>query len=235
VSVRERHPEWLLLVVAVAAWIVLTPLTAHPMGPLEHGGHHGTLAGSAMEGFGSALAVWLLMVLAMMLPTTVPMVRYLGFGTEPARRQRSIGLFALGYVALWSLPGLPLALLSSAVGVLSGWPLAALVALAALWELTPLKLRALRGCCRTWPVRYTGPAADRAARQFGVRHAVPCLVSSGPAMAVLMLAGHPWPATVLLTALMMAQKLLSRPERWRVGVTLGGLATAALVLVIGNH
>ena len=45
----------------------------------------------------------------------------------------------------------------------------------------------------------------------------------------LMLAGHPWWASVALTVVMTAQKLLSRPERWRAMVAIGWLASGLAV------
>lgn len=167
------------------------------------------------------LLTWVVMVPAMMLPTTVPHVRYVGFGTRAGRVQRSILLFVLGYLTSWLVPGLLLA----AVPLPASASVLAVAALAAgAWEMTPVKRRALLRCCRTWPVRYAGPAADASAVEYGMRHALGCVVISGPAMAVLMLAGHPWWATVALAIVMAAQKLLTRPQRWRALVALAWLA-----------
>ena len=218
------HPEWLTLTIAAVLWIPLIVALAGTF-TLDH--HHGP-DGSPhpSTGFDTHLVLWVVMVAAMMLPTTVPHLRYVGFNTRGSRRQRSILLFVLGYLAVWSGPGFVLALLPMPV------PAAVLVIVilvAGGWELTAAKRLAMRRCCRTWPVRYTGAAADASAVEYGLRHGGYCLLVSGPAMVALMLAGHPGWATVVLAVLMSAQKLLTQPHRWRTLVALGWLATGLAV------
>ena len=106
---------------------------------------------------------------------------------------------------------------------------AVVVAAAGGWEVSRIKGRALKRCCRTWPVRYTGPAADASAVEFGLRHGAACLLVGGPAMIALMLAGHPWWAAVTLFAVMLGQKLITAPQRWSVAVALGFAAVAVAV------
>lgn len=222
------HPEWLALAVAASAWVWLVSslgwLTAG--GAAFGGHHHDPAAPPHMHSFDAHLLIWTVMVVAMMLPTTVPHLRYLAFNTRRSRRQRSIALFLLGYLAVWLVPGLALAPVPSP---LPAALVAAGVVVAGVWELTPVKRRALRRCCRTWPVGYAGASADAGAVEYGLRHGVICLLVGGPAMVALMLAGHPWWATVALTVVMAAQKLLSRPERWRAMVALGWLASGLAV------
>ena len=218
------HPEWLTLTLSAVLWVPLAWTLAGTV-TLDH--HHGSDgAPHPSAGFDTHLLIWTLMVAAMMLPTTIPHLRYVGFATRVRRRQRSVLLFALGYLSVWTLPGFTFALLPLPIG-------SAMVALAvmtaAAWELTPIKQQALRRCCRTWPIRYAGAAADSSALEYGVRHGAICLLVSGPAMIVLMLAGHPWWATVALAVLRAAQKLLSDPLRWRTVVALGWLAAALAV------
>ena len=222
------HPEWLMLAVAAAAWIALALMLGWLTGSggVIGGHHHGAAGPSHTHSFDGQLLSWTVMVVAMMLPTTVPHLRYLAFNTRRSRRQRSIALFVLGYLAVWLVPGLALAVVPSPAP-------AALIAIAVLtagaWELTPAKRRALRRCCRTHPVGYAGASADASAVEYGLRHGVNCLLVSGVAMAALMLAGHPWWATVALAVAMAAQKLLSRPERWRAMIAIGWLASGLAV------
>ncbi len=226
----SRHPEWLALSLAAAAWIGLA-LTLGWFGSswgLPSGHHHGpdVPAGAHMHSIDGQLLSWLLMVIAMMLPTAVPHLRYLGFNTRRSRRQRALAVFTLGYLAVWLAPGM---LLATVPAPMPAPVLAVAVLAAGAWELTPIKRRALRGCCRTMPVGFAGPSADAAAVEYGLRHGAVCLLVSGPAMAALMLAGHPWWATVALAVVMAAQKLLTRPERWRAAVALGWLASGLAV------
>lgn len=226
----SRHPEWLGLLLAATAWICLAVTLGWfaPSWALPSGHHHGSDAATVphIHSVDAQLLTWLLMVVAMMLPTTVPHLRYLGFNTRRSRRQRSLALFTLGYLAVWLAPGVLFAVAPIPVPA-SG--LAVLVLAAGAWELTPIKRRALRGCCRTLPAGFTGPSADAAAVDYGLRHGLTCLLVGGPAMAVLMLAGHPWWATVALAVVMAAQKLLSRPDQWRAVVALGWLASGIAI------
>lgn len=163
------------------------------------------------------------------MPTTVPHPRYLGFNTRRARRQRSLALFALGYPAVRLAPGLLFAVAPLPV---PASVLAALVLAAGAWELTPVKRRALRRCCRTLPAGFTGPSADAAAVEYGLRHGLACLLVGGPGDDGAALAGHPWWATVTLALVMAAQKLLSRPDEWRAVVALGWLASGLAIVGI---
>ena len=225
----DRHPEWLAMLLAATAWVALALALDwfEPAGALPSSHHHtsdGTTAHP--HPIDAQLLSWLLMVIAMMLPTTVPHLRYLGFNTRRTRRQRTLALFTLGYLAAWLALGLFLAVMP---GPVPASVLAVLVLAAGAWELTSIKRRALRGCCRTMPVGFAGPSADAAAVEYGLRHGVVCLLVSGPAMVVLMLAGHPWWATLALAIVMAAQKLLTRPEQWRALVALGWLASGLAV------
>lgn len=231
----SQHPEWLALVLAAATWVWLAVTLGWFTSGVGWGlpGHHhgGAEIADAPHSTDGQLLIWVAMVLAMMVPTTVPHLRYLGFNTRASRRQRSLALFLLGYLAVWLAPGFALAL----IGTPPGWVVAAGILATGVWELTPIKRRALRRCCRTWPVGYAGPSADAAAVEYGLRHGVACLLVSGPAMVALSLAGHPAWATIALAAVMAAQKLLSRPESWRTVVAIGwvasGVALAGAVFV----
>ncbi len=223
-----RHPEWLALLLAALGWVGLSAALGWLGSPagwtLPSGHHHGPDASAAVphaHSLDGQVLIWLAMVVAMMVPTTVPHLRYLGFNTRAARRQGSIALFLLGYLAVWFAPGLALAL----IGTPPPAALALVLLAAGAWELTPVKRRALRRCCRTWPVGYAGPSADAASVEYGLRHGLVCLLVTGPAMAALALAGHPAWATVALAAVMAGQKLLTRPERWRTAVAIGWLAS----------
>ncbi|MFT3832775.1 MAG: DUF2182 domain-containing protein [Micropruina sp.] len=224
----SQHPEWLALLLASASWVWL----AVALGWFTSGSgwglpghHHGVEGGDAPHSTDGQLLIWVAMVFAMMVPTTIPHLRYLGFNTRTSRRQRSIALFLLGYVVVWLAPGFALSLIGSP----APWVVAVVVLAAGAWELTAVKRRALRRCCRTWPVGYAGASADSAAVEYGLRHGVTCLLVGGPAMVALTLAGHPAWATVALAALMAAQKLLSRPDRWRTVVAIGWLASGVAV------
>jgi predicted metal-binding membrane protein len=195
---------------------------------MDHG--HLAVGGGFWAGFGHELLAWTLMLLAMMLPTTVPAVRYVAFASRRARRQRSVVAFSLGYLAAWLPLGVLVSLLLAMLPPLGPVPVAIGIALAGAWELTPVKLVALRRCHRTSPVRFDGLAADRSAASFGWKHGRTCVLIGGPAMIVLTALGHPAIATVIVAVIMFGQKIIRRPERWTPGVAVGGVVAGLLVL-----
>lgn len=116
-----------------------------------------------VAGLGIFAAVWIVGMVAMMLPSLVPMILIVS-STAARRRDKSMGssavlqtlVFGLGYFATWLGVGLvayvalllafryPLAFISG--GQLGGVAAGLAVALAGLYQLSPLKKRALRAC-----------------------------------------------------------------------------------------
>ncbi|HET7409700.1 MAG TPA: DUF2182 domain-containing protein, partial [Paracoccaceae bacterium] len=127
------------------------------------------------------LAMWTLMMAAMMLPSTAPFASMYA-RTVQQRRGRRLALFAGGYLLVWVASGLPafgLAWLAGQfTGETAGTVLAAAIFVAAgLYQLTPLKERCLAHC-RTpvshifHYVSFTGPLRDLRA---GLGHGMYCL------------------------------------------------------------
>ena len=229
-----RHPEWAPLGVSLIGWVLLArlawlpPVTGAPMPGMDH--VHLAVGGGFWALFGHELLAWTLMLLAMMLPTTVPAVRYVAFASRRARRQRSVVAFTLGYLAAWLTLGVLVSLLLATLPPLGTVPVAIGIALAGAWELTPVKRVALRRCHRTSPVRFDGLAADRSAASFGWKHGRTCVLIGGPAMIALTALGHPAIATVIVAVIMFGQKIIRRSDRWTPGVAVGGVVAGLLVL-----
>jgi len=133
--------------VAALAWA----LTARLVGEAMMGG---PTMGRSMGGF---LAVWTLMMVAMMLPSVAPLVDIYAHGLRRSARgprlfARAIGLVA-GYLAVWAVFGLAaFAFGCGAERVVRNapaaapWVAAGLLALVALYQLTPIKNRCLTHC-----------------------------------------------------------------------------------------
>jgi predicted metal-binding membrane protein len=179
-----------LLTCAGAAWLVSAEQAASMSG----------MGGLAMLGAGLFLATWVVMMVAMMFPSVAPMVltharivRSRGEGTIPTVS------FVLGYLVVWTAAGLvPLAIIqllgSSTASPLSGWLprlAGAVVILAGVYQLTPLKNACLRACRS--PLSFVlshdfgggAPAAGRA----GMSHGLYCLGCCWALMAVLAVLG----------------------------------------------
>jgi predicted metal-binding membrane protein len=164
------------------------------------------------------LGGWTLMMAAMMLPSIAPLaLLYRGSRT----------LLATGYVAVWGAIGLvPYAAMEWGLDP----ALPAVLALAGVYELTPLKHACLRRCrnAATFLMeRYrSGPL------RLGVEHAVWCAGCCVGLMAVLVLAasmGLWWAAAI--AAIVFAQKALPLGERAARATGLGLLAGAIVAAV----
>jgi predicted metal-binding membrane protein len=184
------HPEWWVVAAVVASWpLFLVLADSHGASPTGHS--HLPSASAALwrstpfVGF----LLWITMTVAMMLPTNVAAVRYVAFSSLRSQRNRAIAWFVAGFIAMW-LP----------VGLVAAWihgthpattRIVAAVVGAAMWELSPWKRGALLRCRRSSPIRLHGSAARRSCTAYGRHVGWQCLVSCGPAMLALAVAGHP--------------------------------------------
>ncbi|ORM32797.1 DUF2182 domain-containing protein [Williamsia sp. 1135] len=228
-AILRSRPEWTVLAAVVAAWIVWCTLA------MRSGGHadHAQVQSYSMAAALDSGAMWLVMVMAMMLPATVPAIRYVAYATRRQRRQRSILLFAAGFVAVWVVLGVPVLGVAEIIGG-PVWIGVLALSAAALYELTPLKRKALRRCHRTLPIRFDGRPADQSCLRFGIHQGYWCVHTCGPAMVAVVLLGHPLLVTALVGAILFAERVLVRPDRLRLFVGYVGLAyPTAVLLVVG--
>ena len=180
---------------------------------------------------------WSLMVMAMMVPVTLPAVRHVGLNSMRYRRRRAMAFYLAAYVAVWVAFGL-LALeledaLVGTVGISNRVLLALAVAVAAGWQLTRAKRRALLACGRAVPLYPTGSRADVSCARFGCLQARRCVVSCWAIMLVMAAATTAtlvW--MVALTAFIAAEEL-TRSGRHARRPTAAGLALVALVVAVG--
>ena len=244
----DRVEPWVyggvLALLVAAAWVGLQFAQAVGQGAwLSHSalGEAGALSWPRILGF---LAAWLLMSVAMMLPSTFPLVRVFLTITEG-----SAGLLALlcvGYLAMWTLFG-AVALLADAglhrVVEGSAWLSArperlpgALFLGAGLFQFSPLKYSCLRQCRS--PVGFVirhWQGASRAIRalRVGVFHGAYCIGCCWALMLVMFAVGGAQLGWMLaLAAVMFVEKAVSwgRVASAVVGV---GLACWGLGLLLG--
>lgn len=234
--------------VAVAAWIALVaPAVAGGSHGADGAGrtpgtgaphHHVSTAHAVHGATGSAdLAMWALMSVAMMLPAAVPALAHVGTNSLRRRRQRAMATFAAVYVAVWIGYG---ALLLGAAPLWARLPhdvvLACALALAAAWQLTVHKRRALRDCHRSSPLPPTGWRAVAGAGRFGLRQGGACLRSCWALMLVMTVASGgsgsgmlAWMA--VLTGIVMTERLARKPRR-PTHLAAAVLAAAALAVAL---
>jgi predicted metal-binding membrane protein len=224
-----------LLGAAAVAWVV----TVDRMQGMDAG------PGTDLGAFGWFAGIWAVMMAAMMLPSLVPMAgayaRQARGGSVDVTPQSLLRttLFTAGYLLTWVLVGLVAWVVFEGVRSLDltflGWDdggryvAGAVIAGAALYELTPLKSTCLRHCrdrellVADWR---EGPAG---AIRMGLDQGAYCVGSSWALMAALFALGVmsiTW--MVLIAALIVIEKVLPWRERAE-GLTL----VVLLVLAVG--
>jgi predicted metal-binding membrane protein len=184
----------------------------------------------------ATLPMLALMAVAMMVPTAMPAIRHVALNSLYWRRRRAVVEFLAVFVAIWTAFSLLV------LGALSAWgppasPRAAAVALAlaALWQLTPLKRRAMLACHRANPLPPRGRRATAGVARFGLYNGGACLLSCWAMMLTTAFVGLPrlvWMA--LVTTLITVERLNLKPRRTarRVGALLGAAALAAAVFAL---
>lgn len=183
----------------------------------------------------AATPMWALMTVAMTIPAGAPAIRHVAGKSLWWRRRRALIEFLLVFLGLWFAYG------ALVLGPLSSWgpadsPYALVVglALAALWQLTPLKREAMRACHRSRPLPPRGWRASAGVADFALHNGSACLASCWAMMLAAALAG---PSMLLwmgaMTAVMTAEKTAKAPERAaRKVATL--LAAAALGVLLAT-
>jgi predicted metal-binding membrane protein len=188
------QPEWWVAAAAVGAWVWLAA-APHP-----HAGHR-----MAPD------APWIgAMVVAMMLPLTLPAVRHVARSSPGRRRHAGVAEFLAGYLAVWMLAMLALAAVVSAAASVTGWVAAgagAAVA-AALWEVAPARTRHLRRCERTVPLAPRGWRADADCARFGARTGVSCVGTCWALMAACVAVPHGLPLMAALFGVQLSARHL---------------------------
>ena len=234
----ERPEAW-VYAASAACWAALLLLPGHSEASAfcVGGGRLDALRFAAGAAWAAidwplALAHWLLMIGAMMLPMTAMALRHIAMRSFRARRARGQGLFLIGYLAVWTAAapfylGARLALDSVAAGGLL-LPLAGALALAASWQATPAKARALRGCHRIVPLPQRGWPGDRACLGYGLEHGRHCLVSCWALMLVPVAAGHHLLPMLAVAAAAFVERRLPRFRPRRGALPLAAAACLCL-------
>jgi predicted metal-binding membrane protein len=204
-----------LLGAAAVAWVV----TADRMQGMDAG------PGTDLGSFGWFAGVWAVMMAAMMLPSLIPMAGTYAAqsrGGSPDVTPRSLlrtTLFTAGYLLTWVLVGLVAWLLFEAVGSLDisllkwddggRYVAGAVIAGAALYELTPLKRACLRHCRDRELLVADWREGPSGALRMGAEQGAYCVGSSWALMAALFALGVmsiTW--MVVIAALIVLEKVL---------------------------
>jgi predicted metal-binding membrane protein len=199
-----RHPEWWMLAISLACWLLMS---------MPHGASEGN-SGHIHHSFSwpDQLLRWIIMVPAMMFPLVIAPVQRVATRNLWSRRHRAILSFLLGYMTVWSVAGilggtLLLAMKSKTSNTANA---ACILAIAAAWQLTPLKRRALAACDRTMPLCPRGWRSHRDCFVYGSLIARDCLLSCWIFMLAAALMSHNFLFSILVTASAAAERYSPR-------------------------
>jgi len=256
----QRVLFWPLIgLLVVASWATLWWWSASPYGRLlGHGGWgdaaalaalcRAVPAGDVLVPVALHSAAWVLMIAAMMLPTTFPLLALFRriTGARPDAG-RLAGLVVLGFIAAWfafgvAAHGADAAIRWAASGngwfVAHGaWVGAAVLAGAGLFQWSELKYRCLDQCRTPFGFitsRWHGVSPAREAFRIGIDHGIFCVGCCWALMLTMFVVGIGSVGWMLaLAALMAAEKNLPFGRRLRTPIGLALLAGAAAVLLTG--
>jgi predicted metal-binding membrane protein len=233
-----------LLLLAALASFAIWVWQASPYGRYLH---HETPTMELPLEVGLFAAGWLLMVVAMMLPTTIPLVgTFAMFVSRRSRHGRLVGLLVAGYVATWSAFGVAAFLADrllhatvEAVPFLAAHPqliLAATLGLAGAWQFSALKYRCLDECRSPLGFvlnRWHGIAPGSEAFRLGVAHGLFCIGCCWSMMLVIFGLGMGNLAWMLAFGGVMA---IEKNAAWgrQISRPLGVLLVVAAVLAVAG-
>ena len=161
-----------------------------------------------------ATAVAIVMLVAMMAPLVAFQVKHVVTRSYPTRQVRGAIAFLAGYFAPWLAVALVLTpIVTRLAGVPTAGRMAGAVAfgIAAIWQLSVAKVRALRRCTRTVPLRQDGWRADRACVAYGTEASRDCMAACWAMMLAVAFRPHDLAAMALVQALATGERYTAKP------------------------
>jgi predicted metal-binding membrane protein len=239
VLVRDRATlvtSIVLLLIAVVAWVnVIRSSLGTPDMMMTM-----FMPLTVSDGF-AFVASWAIMMVAMMLPSALPMIGLYGatqrHRAETASRGAPVAVFTLIYLAVWAASGVPVYFAHTGLMALPprtfAHGVAATLLAAGVFQLSPLKQTCLRACRS--PLGFLlghWRAGLRGSLALGWSHAMYCLGCCWALMVVLVAAGAMGLAWVLLiTAVVAVEKLLPGGE-WMARATGGAFLLLGVAVIL---
>ena len=178
-----------LLAVTIISWAWIVPMARDMYGPMT--GPSAWMMRTVWDGPHLLLlwAMWAVMMAAMMLPSATPMLLFYGGAVRKSGAPdalRRVYAMAAGYLLVWSLFSVAATMLQRALSEMllltpmmetaSPSATAALLLIAGLYQLTPLKGACLRSCRSPFALLMQGGRGGaRGAFHMGVEHGISCL------------------------------------------------------------
>jgi predicted metal-binding membrane protein len=198
-------------------------------------------SGADLAGAAGFIGAWVVMMAAMMLPSAAPLVLLYRAAGADRRAANTVPLVA-GYLLAWAVFGAFVYAAQQALGAVvlasptladaSPYAVAGILAIAGVYQFTPLKQACLRECRSPLDFlmhRWRGAGAFDALR-LGVEHGAYCVGCCWGLMAVLVIAGAMSLLWVVLIALIIfVEKLMPFGER---GARLTGAGLVLLAVLV---
>jgi predicted metal-binding membrane protein len=205
-----RH-RWLLsasiVALAALAWLALWTLGGSAHASMHHHHHGAAVASGAPFQMPLFIGSWMLMTMAMMLPTTLPLLAM--FQTiASGRRDRTllIALAVLGYLVIWGAFGAAV-YAGQQAGQRMALGSSAILLLAGVYQFTPLKHRCLDKCRSPLSFvmsHWQGRRERWQALRLGVDHGLFCVGCCWTLMLLMFVVGMTNLAWMLGLAVVMA-------------------------------
>ena len=246
-TVRDQRVFVTVLTGLVAlSWASLWALGSSPYGQVAH--THGT-GGRGLWIVYLSLAGWMLMIVAMMLPTTFPLVAlFHSFVRTRANRVRLTTVLVAGYLWIWTLVGV---VVYAAYHLIRGlvaesawleanlWALGAgVLLLAGLYQFSALKHKCLEKCRSPLSFimeHWRGGRGEQEAFHLGIRHGIFCLGCCWSLMLLMFIVGVGSLAWMLLLgAIMAVEKNVRWGRRLTTPLGVGLLAAGVAVIATGG-
>jgi predicted metal-binding membrane protein len=196
----------------------------------------------------SFMGMWVVMMVAMMLPSLIPMLRRYReavgvIGTGPTRLGRLTALVAAGYFAVWTALGMAAFPIGAALATIEmrlpavarAVPIAVgvVVLVGGFLQLTPWKARHL-GCCRAAAVDDRALSRGAAAAlRHGVRLGIQCGICCAGLMAILLVIGVMDLRAMAIVATAITVERVT-PSGLRIARATGATAVAAGLILIAR-
>ncbi|SRR5579884_42053 len=223
--VDQRWYRLSLGILVLSAWAALALWGASPFSGLLNHRESGGSSFPPLLRVGAFVVGWTLMTVAMMLPSSLPLVNlFRRFVVQRPNRARLLALLLLGYLGIWAEFGLLAYLgdsaLHAAVAVLpvlqsaSGTIAASVLLVAGVYQFTPLKQLCLDKCRSPYSFlvqHWSGRRAGRDALRLGLHHGLFCLGCCWTLMLLMFAIGGVNLGWMLLLAVFMTAE---RTTRW---------------------
>jgi predicted metal-binding membrane protein len=217
VRMRGRVLACTILVTSGVAWFALWRWGSSPTARYSHAHIH--FAAQTQAGLLLAfLAGWTLMLVAMMLPTSLPLLALFSRLTSERRDHWTlVSLVVAGYVAIWLLFGVPAYFATDLLVRIFGlehwmhmharWLAAGTAILAGSYQFTPLKYRCLEKCRSPFSFiaeHWTGHDEVKQALWLGAHHGLFCVGCCWSLMLLMFTIGAGSIAWMLVLGTLMA-------------------------------